>query len=351
MHPRPTSFVPVLLALLCFVPPSLAAQLTATTIAKFTPAEIERALPKEHPSSYYLYASRLWNEGKSDDAVFWFYGGQLRFRFHLRANPKLPPDGDPALFASFQAVLGEPINLYVGGDPKKWIAQIDRVLAWDEKTANGFTSKKSHAAELAEIRTGLVKLRDHIATNQDSIRAKREEEGIGAIGVVDGIYVEERKRKMPGDWPALAPQTTLAGINGYYEGTFVTMLGSTFFRGEKEVMRATAFRFAAVPPDSFQVIALRENAELASRLVQVRELAGALAFDEVRHGSAAGLRTGEEQLTVLLRTNADGDLVLQRHSVIAGTYPNKDRPVRLDYTFWNRAKRLPPPASAPSVKP
>ena len=68
--------------------------------------------------------------------------GSIRYRFYLAANPNLDPSGDPALFASLQAVIGQQINKYAGGDLKMWVAQIDRALAWDDANANDFTSKK-----------------------------------------------------------------------------------------------------------------------------------------------------------------------------------------------------------------
>lgn len=349
--PRDFRFLARLLIITCLGQPMVRAELSADAVQKLAPAVIEQRLPQEHPSAYYLYAGRLWSEGLSDDAVFWFYAGQLRFRFHLRANPKLDPSGDPALFASLNATLGESLNLYVGGDPKKWMEQIDRVLTWDEKTANGFTSKKKYTKELEEIRGGLLKLRTYVSDNQAMIAAKRVEEGIGTIGVVNGVYIEERRRKMPLDWPALVPQTTLAAANGLYEGGFSTRFDAIFFYGQKEVARATFFRLAAVPPDSLQVIALDGKTELASRLLKVRVEYGALAFDEIRPGSTAGLASGEVHATHFLRLNASSELVVERRSITTGTFPNKSRPVRLDFTFWNRAKRLteaePPPASQP----
>ena len=223
---------------------------------KLTPREIERALPNEHPSTYYLYAARLWGEGHRDDAVFWLYAGQLRFRFHLLANPNLPRSGDPALIASLQATIGEPINLFVGGDLKNWRGQIARVLAWDEKTVNGFTSKTTHAKILAETRAGLEKLSDHIEKNADTIRAQREQEGIGTIGVVKGTYIEERKRKMPKEWPALSATTKLADLAGSYGAAADTALAAVFFAGSPaEIFRASAFRLTVVAPDLLEISA------------------------------------------------------------------------------------------------
>ena len=340
----------LLLASVCLFHPELKAELTADSLLKLTPKEIERALPKEPPSSYYLYAARLWGEGKSDDAVFWFYAGQLRFRFHLLANPNLPRSGDSALFGALQATLGEPINLYVGGDTKKWMRQIDRVLAWDEKTANGFTSKKTHAKQLEETRAGLIKLRDYVATNHNSIREKREEEGIGAVGVMNGVYVEERRKKMPKDWPALAAATTPAQLAGTYEAGFAALLGPIFFFADQyQVLKAKSFELSSADPDHLTVVAKNGDEILLERTLSVARENGAVVFTERKSAAESGLGEGGTREKIFLRLNANGELVLQRDSETEGKYPNKPTPTRLSYTFWNRAKRLPAPDASPPL--
>jgi len=154
------------------------AALSTADIQKLPHAKIEAALPSEHPSAYYGYAARLFHEGRKDDAVFWFYVGQLRYRFHLRANPNLDPSGDPALFSSLSATVGETINVYAGGDVKEWVKAIDRALKWDADTANGFTSKKKFAAVYEENRAGLKKMRDQVASQADAFREQRQKAGL-----------------------------------------------------------------------------------------------------------------------------------------------------------------------------
>lgn len=142
------------------------------------PAEVEAALPGSHPTSLYAYAMRLFGEGRHDDAVMWFYAGQLRYRFHLRANPDLKPDGEPAVMASLNSTIGQTINEWAGGSPKGWAAAIDRALAWDEAQPNAVTSKTRHAAAWQETRKGLLGLRDHILKSEAQIRAERAQRGL-----------------------------------------------------------------------------------------------------------------------------------------------------------------------------
>lgn len=138
-------------------------------------AEAERL----HPSALYVLAGRLFQEdGRQDEAVEWFYIGQLRYRVHLAANPGEPSDADPVLFAALSESVGRPLNEYAGGDVDEWVASIDRALAWDEAHDNQFTSKTEHAAEYAEVREGLVKLRDNLVERKDEIRKTREQNGL-----------------------------------------------------------------------------------------------------------------------------------------------------------------------------
>ena len=141
-------------------------------------AEVEARLPSEHPAAYYTYALRLFREGRKDDAVFWFYAGQLRFRFHLNANPNIPLDRDPALMASLNSTVGQVINEYAGGDSKTFVAQIERVLKWDAETGNDFTSKDKYKTQWQEVRSGLSSLRAMIERDADKMRQQREEAGL-----------------------------------------------------------------------------------------------------------------------------------------------------------------------------
>lgn len=152
--------------------------MTPEEIKRLPAAEVEKKLPDEHPASYYVYAGRLFGEGKKDEAVFWFYAGQLRYRFHLKANPNLPPSGDPALFASLSETVGRPINEYAFGSIRELTKQIDRALKWDEDTPNGFTSKQKFKGIYDDNRNGLKSMRSQVESQASSIREQRTKAGL-----------------------------------------------------------------------------------------------------------------------------------------------------------------------------
>jgi hypothetical protein len=145
---------------------------------KKTPEQLKKGIENQHPATYYILAQKLFESGKKDEAVFWFYAGQLRYRFHLMANPNLEPSGDPALFASLSEVIGRPLNEYAFGDLKALDATLEKVLTWDEATGNGFTSTKAHKAEWVKTREGLKGMRKQVMDSADSIRAQRKANGL-----------------------------------------------------------------------------------------------------------------------------------------------------------------------------
>jgi len=153
-------------------------QIDVNDLADRSAAELKEGIENAHPASYYILAQKLFSDDAKDDAVFWFYAGQLRYRFHLASSPDLDPSGDPALFSSLSEVVGRPLNEYAFGNMDDLVKTIDHVLEWDEKTPNGFTSKETHEKEWLEIRKGLEGMRAYIIENADQIRATRDKNGL-----------------------------------------------------------------------------------------------------------------------------------------------------------------------------
>jgi hypothetical protein len=111
----------------------------------------------------------LFDAGRHDEAVFWFYEGQLRWRAHIAE------DGDQAELAEFDqlfSVVGPDINKYAFGDIPVLLNTLDRALDWDAHHPDAFTP--SGLAKDAS-RRGLETLKAYIASHQDEIRKKRAE--------------------------------------------------------------------------------------------------------------------------------------------------------------------------------
>jgi len=142
------------------------------------PDALREGIENRHPSAYYILAAKLFNEGERDDAVFWFYTGQLRYRTLLGCKPDLAPDQDPALFASLNETVGRPLNGYAFGDVDELGTTIEDVLEWDAEHPNGYVSKAECEQILTAERAGLGELREMITEKADEIRKQREENGL-----------------------------------------------------------------------------------------------------------------------------------------------------------------------------
>ncbi len=142
------------------------------------PDALRDGIENRHPSAYYILAAKQFNAGERDDAVFWFYTGQLRYRTLLGCKPDLAPDQDPALFASLNETVGRPLNGYAFGDVDELSSTIEDVLEWDAAHANGYVAKAECEQVITAERAGLDELREMIVAKADEIRKQREENGL-----------------------------------------------------------------------------------------------------------------------------------------------------------------------------
>ena len=144
-------------------------------IATQTAQQLQTGIENKHPVAYYALAKRLFESGARDEAVFWFYAGQIRWRAYLMGNPQLPRDGDPALFASLSEVVGRPLNEYAFGDIPGLAKIIDRALEWDASHPDRYAK----APEREKSRSGLISMKTGMLARADEIRATRVKNGLG----------------------------------------------------------------------------------------------------------------------------------------------------------------------------
>jgi hypothetical protein len=90
------------------------------------------AKPEEFsPPVLHVLSSVLFEQGKKDDAVFWFYAGQLRGR--IDANICADKTA-AAIVDAMNQKFGPPINRYTFTNLSLLTNTVDHVLAWEENT-------------------------------------------------------------------------------------------------------------------------------------------------------------------------------------------------------------------------
>ncbi len=83
------------------------------------------------PPVFYFLSSILFSEKKKDDAMFWFYAGQLRGRIDANICADISVAG---AIGALNDKFGTPINRYAFKDIPKLTNTVEKVLAWEEKT-------------------------------------------------------------------------------------------------------------------------------------------------------------------------------------------------------------------------
>ncbi|NNG18129.1 hypothetical protein HJ590_00805 [Naumannella sp. ID2617S] len=104
------------------------------------------------PPVFYLLSHALLAEGRPQEAMFWFYAGQLRARFDANRC---------ADFTARQAVsvlndrFGEPINRYAFAHLEELAEVVPRVLAWDRATPHDYDHRWINLHGMAAMQTTL----------------------------------------------------------------------------------------------------------------------------------------------------------------------------------------------------
>lgn len=131
-----------------------------------------------HPAEVYQLAAKLLQvEGREDEAVKWFYIGQLRYRFLLRAEQR-PGSNEGVLFAALSESVGQPVNRYAFGDVDQLSRQMAAALEWDAAHDNRLTSKFRYSEALAAVRGEMENFRREMLDRKAEIRRLRLENGL-----------------------------------------------------------------------------------------------------------------------------------------------------------------------------
>jgi len=129
---------------------------------------------RAEPLSLMLAAARQFELGDAEQAVFWFYAGQLRARY----TPELAGDKSQLVTISTMT-LGEGINAHAMKDIVRMLETLAKVMRWDEKTYE--TWARAHTLDplsdellkrRSEAREGLVVF----ATDLKKNRARYEKQ-------------------------------------------------------------------------------------------------------------------------------------------------------------------------------
>jgi hypothetical protein len=128
-------------------------------------AERIEAHPEDFtPPVFYALSRVFFDDGRKDEAMFWFYAGQLRARFD--ANRCADISARQAV-AVLNREYGPSINRYAFKDIAKLEELIPRVVDWDRKTPHSYDRRWINLHGMGAISSGFEPDRQALSLPKD----------------------------------------------------------------------------------------------------------------------------------------------------------------------------------------
>lgn len=138
-------------------------------VARAAVTEVLADAAHADPLLLMLAASRHLELGSAEEAIVWFYAGQLRALY----SPLLTADASQQVTIS-TVTLGESINAYGMRDIVKMIELIARAMHWDEKTYDTWAKANKLDPDSAELLERRATARDGLVAFATDLKINRQ---------------------------------------------------------------------------------------------------------------------------------------------------------------------------------
>jgi hypothetical protein len=153
--------------------------------------EISASPEQFAPPVFYSLSNVLFEEGQKDEAMFWFYAGQLRAGFDaMRCTDVSARQAVDVLNQRY----GPPINKYAFQDLDKLEAVVQKAVEWDRETPHEYDQRWINLHGMGAVRAGMQR-------NSGNVRRASPRP----------LSVDE------GRWERLAEQRRVEYLKGFHE--------------------------------------------------------------------------------------------------------------------------------------
>jgi hypothetical protein len=104
-------------------------------VTRRTVKQIETAPHNYAPPVFFVLSNRLFQDGRKDEAAFWFYAGQLRASFDANRCAEITARRS---VEELSRLYGSNINKHALQDVSKLEAMISKVVEWDRTTPHSY---------------------------------------------------------------------------------------------------------------------------------------------------------------------------------------------------------------------
>lgn len=153
----------------------------------------------DRPSNLFQAALTLFQHGRKEDAVFWFYAAQLRARYQAIFDKE---DGG-LLLSGMLMTVGVPINNFAFQDVSRLDRTIDRVIEWDRSAPNryrGGPKTERGEEQVAQMYAGLDELKAKLVKDKEEL----ERQARAAAPEIEQAFSQKRAKVCASGQPDLA---------------------------------------------------------------------------------------------------------------------------------------------------
>jgi hypothetical protein len=141
--------------------------------------QLEDGIQNKAPATYFALATELFRNNQKDEAAFWYFVGDLRYRASILARGQGPDASEEQYHFWFVSQsVGQAIFESANHHPSVLVKAIDRALVWDREQPNGYTSKVQFGAEYERARQELLALEQRIKEGRGPVPAKSSGRGL-----------------------------------------------------------------------------------------------------------------------------------------------------------------------------
>jgi hypothetical protein len=135
---------------------------------------LEEGIQNKAPATYFALATELFRNNQKDEAAFWYFVGDVRYRASILAKAQGTDASEEQYHFWFVSQsVGQAIFESANHHPSVLVKAIERALAWDQEQPNGYTSKVQFGSEYERARQELLALEQRIKEGKAPAPAKR----------------------------------------------------------------------------------------------------------------------------------------------------------------------------------
>lgn len=142
------------------------------------PDDFEERSLSYHPNLGFKHADALFTSGLREEAVYWMYEAQVRYRIMLDCFDPEGVSTDTDIYTALSHSIQFDQNQWLGGDIQLWVDTLLAVSENYDPDQDVMIQGRGCDASVAGLQNGLEDIRNHLLQNYKELRDQRASAGM-----------------------------------------------------------------------------------------------------------------------------------------------------------------------------